>query len=128
MEVFEDVDPEFSKYDDIINVYKYKMDDHWTAGSFLILTLSEVSPAKTQLNIEMQRVIGAYDTESELHFANKHISMFLESISKLLQKNDSELSEVEKSESLHEPSSGCTMYLSIFFIIVIIAVIIIVSR
>ncbi|MBR6804737.1 MAG: hypothetical protein IKM57_07545 [Paludibacteraceae bacterium] len=117
--VYEDVDPKDCSYDDILKVYKYKMDDHWTAGSYLILTMNEVSSNKTQLNIEMQRVLGAYDTESEVHFANKHMDMFLQAISQLLQKNEEELLAVGKSESLHSSSSGCTIFICVLSIVLI---------
>ena len=117
--VYEDVDPKDCSYDDILKVYKYKMDDHWTAGSYLILTMNEVSSNKTQLNIEMQRVLGAYDPESEVHFANKHMDMFMQAISQLLQKNEEELLAVGKSESLHSSSSGCTVFLCVLSIVLI---------
>lgn len=88
------------KSDDILSIYTFDVSEFLSIGALIVITLTEISEHKTNLNIEVQRKIGSFNQSHEVNLANQHIFMLTELISESLQTDksvmDSKRDEIER--------------------------------
>ncbi len=118
-----DIENGMCKFDDVLNIYKFKCKERLSTGSMLVLTMSEQGENKTQIEIEMQRIIGSYDADHEVQLANNHINTFLELLSSLLTKSEEELVIIEnkKPEEIDQSEKKTNRVSWVLMLIIILA-------
>lgn len=108
--------------DDFLNVYEYKIKDGGLSfGTKAIIQLHEEENNKTKIKVELQRMVGSYDTDNEVTDANKQMSAIFKSLSILSQKTDEELNSVqvnecEQIETTSTNTIACVIGIGIFVI------------
>ena len=87
--------------------------ESFSLGTRLVINLNEVSENKTEITIEAQRVVGAFDKSVEITNANTHIQSFINILSSLLQNPDLQPNEQElknqKNSSINSVIIGVTV-------------------
>ena len=69
--------------DEFMNTYTFEKTEFLSLGSVIIIEVID-NGDKTQLKMEVQRKLGAFDTEVEVHHANEHIKFITQALSKTL--------------------------------------------
>ena len=70
----------------------------------MIITLNRIDD-QTTINIEMQRIMGGYDSWIEVQNANNHINNFLEDLYNYLQGNKDKILEDQKNRKTNNIQS-----------------------
>lgn len=84
--------------DDVLNIYTLHFSERLSLGSNMIVQLNALDPEKTQLEIEMQRAAGSYDSSVEIDYANRQINYFCEALSKILSMSDEDVEKLRIGE------------------------------
>lgn len=89
-----------NKEDDFTNTYSYKVKEGGLSfGARAVITLKKVDENTTNVEVEMQRQVGSYDTDHEVSEANNQINAIFSAMSVLAAKTDEELNNLVVSES-----------------------------
>lgn len=80
----------------IFNQYTFEASEFLSLGVYIDINLTEVNATRTEINIEVRRKIGAFDTWVEVQNANEHIQKILNGISNLSTGNFKEVEEQSK--------------------------------
>lgn len=85
--------------DDFTNTFQYKVKEGGLSmGANAVITLKKESDNSTTIEVEMQRVIGSYDTDIEVSNANAQLTAIFNSLSILAQKTDDEVDNLSVGE------------------------------
>ena len=99
--VYRSIDKSYvdNKEDDFINIYQYKIKDGGLSfGTRAVISLKRETDTTTTIEVEVQRMIGSYDTDHEVTQANRQIIAIFEGLSMLAKKTDDELNTLVISE------------------------------
>jgi DNA-directed RNA polymerase subunit RPC12/RpoP len=69
---------------EVMNIYTFSATETLSAGVYIDVAVVKLSEATTQLDIEIRRKIGAFDTMAEVHNANTHIQNIITLVSNFL--------------------------------------------
>ena len=86
----------------MFNQYTLEASEFLSLGVFIDINLNEVSPTKTEINIEVRRKLGAFDTWVEVQNANEHIQNLINAISKALTSPNGQVEEVKQKSYVPE--------------------------
>jgi hypothetical protein len=70
---------------EIINLYKFSRDEFLSMGSYVSIDINSISENKTEINVEVTRKLGAFDSWVEVQYANEHIEETFKSIAHILK-------------------------------------------
>ena len=76
----------FTEHDDFLNIYRFEVLEFLSLGSIIIINLVDKGES-TDVKIEVQRALGAFDNWVEAGNANKHIKTVSSLISDTLNPN-----------------------------------------
>ena len=117
-----------NKEDDFTNTYSYKVKEGGLSfGARAVITLKKEDENTTNVEVEMQRQVGSYDTDHEVSESNKQIEAIFSALSVLSTKNEEELDTlvVNETEQIKTGIGGFgTALMVIAFIIGMILIII----
>lgn len=105
------------KQNPMFNQYTLEASEFLSLGVFIDINLNEVSPNKTEINIEVRRKLGAFDTWVEVQNANEHIQKIIDGLSKALQSPNGQVQEVKEKSYVPEMIGfviGIIILLSLF--------------
>lgn len=100
--VYKSIDISYSenKEDDFTNTFQYKIKDGGLSfGTMAIISLKREDNEFTTINVEMQRIIGSYDTDYEVSDANAQMTAIFTALSLLSKKTDDELETMVINEN-----------------------------
>lgn len=100
--VYKSIDMSYpeNKEDDFTNTFQYKIKDGGLSfGTRAIITLKRESDTTTTIDVELQRMVGSYDTDAEVSQANEQLNAIFNGLSMLAKKSDDELDTLVVSES-----------------------------
>jgi hypothetical protein len=103
-------------FDDILNLYTFRVLEFLSIGVYVDINLTTFEKDKTEVSVEIRRIIGSFDSEliHQFYAANKHIQAIFESISNALQMSEQEINELkEYLKNNPAPSQGCLVTLII---------------
>lgn len=86
----------------MFNQYTLEASEFLSLGVFIDINLNEVSPTKTEINIEVRRKLGAFDNWVEVQNANEHIQNIINAISKALTSPNGQVQEVKQKSYVPE--------------------------
>ena len=92
--VYRSIDKSYSenKEDDFMNIYQYKIKDGGLSfGTRVVISLKRETDTTTTIEVEMQRIVGSYDTDHEVTKSNEQINAIFDAFSTLAKKTDEEL-------------------------------------
>jgi len=75
----------FRESNEMFNTYTFSRTEFLSMGALINVNLTEVSKSKTQVNIEISRQIGAFDSWVEVSKANDHISGFINALASIIK-------------------------------------------
>jgi hypothetical protein len=99
--VYHSIDKSYAdnKEDDFMNIYQYKIKDGGLSwGTRAVIILRRETDTTTNIDVELQRMVGSYDTDREVTNANEQMNAIFEGLSMLAQKTDDELNTLTISE------------------------------
>jgi len=70
---------------EIINFYKFSRSEFLSMGSYVNIDINSISENKTEINVEVTRKLGAFDSWVEVQYANEHIEETFKSIAHILK-------------------------------------------
>lgn len=86
------------KTNPMFNQYTLSALEFLSMGVFIDINLTEIGPNRTEINIEVRRKMGAFDTWVEVQNANEHIQKIVDALGKLIS-NPNVTVEPQKEES-----------------------------
>lgn len=86
----------FSSRNDILKTYRFEATELLSIGIYVDISISSITDAKTKVEIEILRKIGAFDKSHEVSMANDHIVKVSEGISKCITLTSDEIRDLEK--------------------------------
>ena len=92
--VYKSIDMNYpeNKEDDFTNTFQYKIKDGGLSfGTRAIIMLKRESDTTTTIEVELQRIVGSYDTDHEVSQANEQLNAIFNGLSVLSKKTDDEL-------------------------------------
>lgn len=99
--VYHNIDKSYAdnKEDDFMNIYQYKIKDGGLSfGTRAVISLKRETDTTTTIEVELQRMVGSYDTDHEVTEANNQMNAIFEGLSMLAKKADDELDTLVVSE------------------------------
>jgi hypothetical protein len=99
--VYRSIDKSYAdnKEDDFMNIYQYKIKDGGLSfGTRAVISLKRETDTTTTIEVELQRMVGSYDTDAEVSQANRQIIAIFEGLSMLAKKTDVELNTLVINE------------------------------
>ena len=89
-----------NKEDDFTNTYSYKVKEGGLSfGARAVITLKKIDENTTNVEVEMQRQAGSYDTDYEVNASNKQIEAIFSALSTLSTKTEEELDTLVVNET-----------------------------
>jgi hypothetical protein len=89
-----------NKEDDFTNTYSYKVKEGGLSfGARAVITLKKVDENTTNVEVEMQRQVGSYDTDYEVSESNKQLEAIFSALSALSTKTEEELDTLVVNET-----------------------------
>lgn len=86
----------FNSRNDILKTYRFEAAEFLSIGIYVDISISSITDAKTKVEIEILRKIGAFDKSHEVSMANDHIAKVSEGISKCITLTSDEIRDLEK--------------------------------
>jgi len=86
----------------MFNQYTLEASEFLSLGVFIDINLTEVTPTKTEISIEVRRKLGAFDNWVEVQNANEHIQNIITAISKALTTPNGQVQEVKQKSYIPE--------------------------
>jgi ribosome-associated translation inhibitor RaiA len=86
------------KENNAFNQFTFEASEFLSLGVFIDVNLSSQGENRTDVEIEVKRKLGAFDTWVEVQNANEHIDKLVDILSKTLTLDDSQLVETAKEE------------------------------
>jgi hypothetical protein len=86
----------------MFNQYTLEASEFLSLGVFIDINLTEVTPTKTEISIEVRRKLGAFDNWVEVQNANEHIQNIITAISKSLTSPNGQVQEVKQKSYVPE--------------------------
>ena len=86
----------------MFNQYTLEASEFLSLGVFIDINLTEVTPTKTEISIEVRRKLGAFDNWVEVQNANEHIQNIITAISKALTSPNGQVQEVKQKSYVPE--------------------------
>lgn len=83
----------------MFNQYTLEASEFLSLGVFIDINLNEVSPNKTEINIEVRRKLGAFDNWVEVQNANEHIQKLIDGLSKAISNPNVSVQEIKEEGS-----------------------------
>lgn len=88
-----------NKEDDFTNTYSYKVKEGGLSfGARAVITLKKVDENTTNVEVEMQRQVGSYDTDYEVSHSNEQLEAIFSALSTLSTKTEEELDTLVVNE------------------------------
>ena len=88
-----------NKEDDFTNTFHYKVKEGGLSlGARAVITLKKENETTTTIEVEMQRMVGSYDTDHEVSQANAQINAIFSALSLLAKKTNEELDTLVVNE------------------------------
>lgn len=84
------------KENPMFNQFTLQASEFLSLGVFIDINLSEPSPNKTEINIEVRRKMGAFDEWIEVQNANEHIQKIFDGLSRTLTNPNVQVQEVKQ--------------------------------
>ena len=73
---------------EVLNIYTFAATEFLSVGVYIDVAVVKLSDTTTQLDIEIRRKIGAFDTMAEIHNANIHLQNMITLVSNFLSYSD----------------------------------------
>ena len=105
--------------DSVLHEHTLNFSEILSTGSRLVVNLNEISETKTEINLEVKIVVGAFDKPHEITNANSHIDNFTSTLSKLLQDKNLEPTEQELKTQANQATNSIIISVFIVALIVI---------
>ena len=86
----------------MFNQYTLEASEFLSLGVFIDINLTEVTPTKTEISIEVRRKLGAFDNWVEVQNANEHIQNIITAISKALTTPNDQVQEIKQKSYVPE--------------------------
>ena len=86
------------KENNAFNQFTFEASEFLSLGVYIDVNLSSQGENRTDVEIEVKRKLGAFDTWVEVQNANEHIDKLVDILSKTLTLDDSQLVETNKEE------------------------------
>ena len=86
----------------MFNQYTLEASEFLSLGVFIDINLTEVTPTKTEISIEVRRKLGAFDNWVEVQNADEHIQNIITAISKALTSPNGQVQEVKQKSYVPE--------------------------
>jgi hypothetical protein len=86
----------------MFNQYTLEASEFLSLGVFIDINLTEVTPTKTEISIEVRRKLGAFDNWVEVQNANEHIQNIITAISKALTTPNGQVQEIKQKSYVPE--------------------------
>jgi hypothetical protein len=86
------------KENSAFNQFTFEASEFLSLGVYIDVNLSSQGENRTDVDIEVKRKLGAFDTWVEVQNANEHIDKLVDVLSKTLTLDDSQLVEAAKNE------------------------------
>jgi predicted RNA-binding protein with RPS1 domain len=87
-----DMFPTYSLFNsnEVMNIYTFSATETLSVGVYVDVAVVKVNDTTTQLDIEIRRKIGAFDTMAEVHNANIHLQNMVTLVSNFLAYSDAQ--------------------------------------
>lgn len=87
-----DMFPTYSlfKSNDVMNIYTFSATETLSVGVYIDVAVIKLTDTTTQLDIEIRRKIGAFDSMHEVHYGNTHIQNVITLVSNFLGYSDAQ--------------------------------------
>lgn len=85
-----DMFPSYSLFNsnDVMNIYTFSATETLSVGVYIDVAIVKLTDATTQIDIEIRRKIGAFDSMHEVHYGNTHIQNVITLVSNFLGYTD----------------------------------------
>ena len=85
-----DMFPSYSLFNlnDVMNIYTFSATETLSVGVYIDVAVVKLTDATTQIDIEIRRKIGAFDSMHEVHHGNTHIQNIVTLVSNFLGYTD----------------------------------------
>jgi hypothetical protein len=85
-----DMFPKYSLFNsnEVMNIYTFSATETLSVGVYIDVAVVKLTDTTTQLDIEIRRKIGAFDSMHEVHHANTHIQNIITLVSNFLGYSD----------------------------------------
>ena len=84
------------KQNPMFNQYTLEASEFLSLGVYIDINLNEVGINRTEVNIEVRRKLGAFDTWVEVQNANEHIQKLIDGLSRTLSSPNGQVEEVKE--------------------------------
>lgn len=84
------------KQNPMFNQYTLETSEFLSLGVYIDINLNEVGINRTEVNIEVRRKLGAFDTWVEVQNANEHIQKLIDGLSRTLSSPNGQVEEVKE--------------------------------
>ena len=87
------------KQNPMFNQYTLEASEFLSLGVYIDINLNEVGINRTEVNIEVRRKLGAFDTWVEVQNANEHIQKLIDGLSRTLSSPNGQVEEVKEESN-----------------------------
>lgn len=122
-----DIKEDRSKYDDVLNIYSLHFSENLSFGARIVILLKSISDDKTEIDFEVQREFGSFDSDVEVNYANQQLNNLCEILSKILSMDAVDLEKLKTgqmtiSDSEKKSAKGSVGCFFVVLLIIIIAI------
>lgn len=107
----------------ILGQYRYTKTEFLSLGVEILVTIEE-NNEKTKITVEIQRVLGAFDSWVEVHNANKHLEVMFKAIAFGINPPSQEqiVSIQQKQESENDTNQVISVVFGVIFFFIVLGV------
>ena len=85
------------KENPMFNQYTFEASEFLSLGVYIDFNLTQISETRTEINIEVRRKLGAFDTWVEVQNANEHLQKLIDGLSTVLTTPDGQIKEKKET-------------------------------
>jgi hypothetical protein len=85
------------KENPMFNQYTFEASEFLSLGVYIDINLTQISETRTEINIEVRRKLGAFDTWVEVQNANEHLQKLIDGLSTVLTTPDGQIKEKKET-------------------------------
>jgi len=102
--------------DEFMNTYTFEKTEFLSLGSVIVMEVID-NGDKTQIKLEVQRKLGAFDNEVEVHNATEHITYITKALSTSLNP------KATKTTKVTEKKKGMSTFKMVMIVMVLLSVV-----
>jgi hypothetical protein len=85
------------KENPMFNQYTFEASEFLSLGVYIDINLTQMSDTRTEINIEVRRKLGAFDTWVEVQNANEHLQKLIDGLSTVLTTPSGQIKEKKET-------------------------------